>query len=125
MLNKDNRLTKDKEFDYVFRRGQSSFNKMAGVKAVPNGLGRNRFGILVGAKVSKKAVARNKIKRQIRAVINQRASQMKQGYDCVIICLPAIIGKDYQEIERSVNALFQKLGMFKGGDREPKTMNSQ
>lgn len=83
-----------------------------GVKAVLNNMGHNRFGILISVKVSKKAVIRNKIKRQIRRVVSLRLDKMKQGYDCVIICLPAIIGKDYGEIEKSLAGHFKKLGLF-------------
>ena len=112
MLPKINRLTKDKEFNNTFKRGKSGFNKIIGVKAISNKLEYNRFGILISVKVSKKAVIRNKIKRQIREIINLQLDKMKQGYDCVIICLPAIIDKDYQEIEKSVIGQFKRLGLI-------------
>ena len=111
MLNKINRLTKDKDFDNVFKNGKSSYDKLIGAKAIQNQLGDSRFGILVSAKVSKKAVERNKIKRQIREIIRLQQDKTKPGYDVVIITLPAILGKNYQEIEQSVNRHFRKLGL--------------
>ena len=113
MLSKINRLTKDKDFDNVFKSGKSSYDKLIGVKAEQNQTENSRFGILVSAKVSKKAVERNKIKRQIREVIRLQLEQIKSGYDVVIITLPVILGKDYQEIERSVNGCFRRLGVYK------------
>jgi ribonuclease P protein component len=118
MLKKINRLTKNKEFDNVFnppagKRVKSSYDKITGVKAVINELDHNRFGILVGAKVSKKAVIRNKIKRRVREIIRLQADKMKQGYDCVIICLPEIADKNYQEIEESVSGHLKKLKLYK------------
>jgi ribonuclease P protein component len=102
MLTKINRLTKKKDFDRVFAEGGSSFNKLIGIKAAKNGLPHSRFGIIVSTKVSKKAVIRNTIKRRIREVIRGKLKQIKSGQDCVIIALPAIVEKDFCEIERSL-----------------------
>lgn len=113
MLKKINRLTKNKEFDYTFKKGRSSYDKTVGIKAVENDLKINRFGILISVKVSKKAVIRNKIKRQIREVIRLEMDKLKSGYDCVIITLPGIISKEYGEIEQSIKGHFKKLGMYR------------
>lgn len=117
MLKKENRLTKDKEFNNVFKPQtgwrKSSFDKIMGVKAVLNKTGHNRFGILISVKVNKKAVIRNKIKRQIREIIKAQANKTKQGYDCVIICLPEITEKNYQEIEKSLGSHFKRLNLYK------------
>lgn len=109
MLKKIYRLTKDKDFKRVFQKGSSSFDKMLGIKAVENGKRYSRFGILVGTKVSKQAVIRNKIKRQIREIIKLDLKNIKSGFDYVIISLPAVDGKFYKEIEESVKNNFKKL----------------
>lgn len=113
MLKKINRLTKDKEFDHAFKKGRSSYDKIVGVKAVANDLEINRFGVLISVKVSKKAVIRNKIKRQIREIIRLEMDKLKPGRDCVIICLPGIADKKYEEIKKSILWHFKKLGMYK------------
>ncbi len=112
MLNKINRLTKDKDFDNVFKNGKSSYDKLIGVKAIQNQLENSRFGILISTKVSKKAVERNKIKRQIREIIRLQPDKIKFGYDIVIITLPAVLGKSYQEIKGSINCHFKRLGLY-------------
>jgi len=113
MLAKTNRLTKDKDFNNVFKKGRSSFDKLIGIKAVPDQQENSRFGILVSSKISKKAVERNKIKRQIREIIRLQLDKIKSGYDIVIITLPEILGKNYQEIEQSVDRNLQKLKLIK------------
>jgi len=117
MLNKSNRLTKDKEFDNVFNprfgRKKTSFDKIIGIKMVPNQINHSRFGILISVKVSKKAVIRNKIKRQIRDIISMQLDKIKQEYDCVIICLPEIAGKEHKEIEKSLIGHFKRIGIYK------------
>jgi len=111
MLKKENQLKKDKEFDNVFKGGRSVFGRILGIKAVANGLKISRFGILVSNKISKKAVERNKIKRQIREVIRLQVSGIKPGFDVVFITLPPILGSSYQEIEEAINHNFKKLGL--------------
>jgi len=112
MLPKINRLTKDKDFDNVFKNGKSSYDKLIGVKAIKNQLENSRFGILVSTKVSKKAVERNKIKRQIREIVRLQLDAIKPCYDVVIVTLPAILGKSYQEIKRSVSGHFRRMGLY-------------
>lgn len=109
MLPKINRLTKNKEFDNVFKRGRSSFDKITGVKFVANNLGINRIGILVSFKVSKKAVERNKIKRRIREIVRAELKNLKNGLDIVIIALPDIKNKTFKEIKPSLAGHFKKL----------------
>lgn len=113
MLKRLNRITKKKDFDRVFKSGQTSFNKIIGVKVVDSELKHSRFGLIVSNKVSKKAVDRNKIKRQIRGIIRTQIDKIKSGKDCVIITLPPILEKSYQEIENSLIRQFKKLRLYK------------
>ena len=113
MLKKQNQLTKDKEFDNVFKNGKSSYDKIIGVKAITNNLDNSRFGILISTKISKKAVERNKLKRQIREVIRLDLDLIKSGYDLVIISLVPILDKTYEEIEKSIHSHFKKLKLYK------------
>jgi ribonuclease P protein component len=112
MLKKVNRLTKDKEFNNVFKIGKSSYDKITGVRVVANRLNYNRFGILIGAKTSKRATERNKIKRQIREIIRLRLDRMRTGFDCIIIGLTEIVDKNHKEIEKSIDGHFKKLGLY-------------
>ncbi len=113
MFKKENRLTKNKEFDNVWRAGRSSFDKILGVKAIQNNLSSNRFGILVGSKVSKKAVERNKIKRRIREAVKLQLKEIKSGLDIMIVALPESRGKEFLEIKESIENGFKKLKLFK------------
>lgn len=113
MLKPVNRLTKKKEFDKVFTNGRSSFNHLIGVKVLKSGLTNSRFGIIVGSKVSKKAVLRNRIKRQIRAAARGEAPGLKPGRDYLIMALPLIVGKKYVTIRESLAGHFHKLRAYK------------
>jgi len=117
MLKKINRLTKEKDFDNIFNNSSSSYDKIIGIKVVANKLDYCRFGIIVSNKISKKAVKRNEIKRNIRAIIQSKLLFFKLGYDCIIIVLPEIANKKRKEIEESINKHFKKLKLYKNTDK--------
>ena len=112
MLSKAHRLHKEKDFKKTFQKGRSFFTKALGVKVLKNNLKTSRFGIVVSTKISKKAVVRNKVKRQIREVLRSQLDKVKPGYDVVIITLPAIIDKEYVDIEKDLKSAFKKLNII-------------
>ena len=111
MLKKINRLTNQKDFDKVYKNGKSSFDKIIGVKAVNNNRNNTRIGVVVSSKINKKAVVRNKIKRQIRSVIEKNSEKLKLGKDIVIIALPPIIEVEFSIIKISIAKHFKKLNL--------------
>ena len=112
MLAKANRLTLKKDFAKVFEKGRSSFDGVLGIKILENDLKQTRFGFLVGQKVSKKAVVRNKIKRRLRAIVRQKFPKIKDGFDVVVITLPPIATQKYKDIEKSIANNFKKLQLI-------------
>ena len=81
---KKQRLLKPADFRGVFEQRQSAHNAHFGVYTAKNRLGYARLGLVVSKKVSKKAVVRNRIKRQIRE--NFRLQQDRLGArDFVIV----------------------------------------
>jgi ribonuclease P protein component len=113
MLKKENRIGLNKEFDRAFKAGQSFYGKILGMKGVSNNSTSNRFGILINTKVSKKAVVRNKIRRELREIIKKRLELLKPGNDFVIIVFPLILDKNIQEIESELDAGLKKLRVLK------------
>ncbi|MFA5131579.1 MAG: ribonuclease P protein component [Patescibacteria group bacterium] len=113
MLEKKNRIRHDKEFDRVFKTGQSFYGKVLGLKTAANSLEYNRFGILVSLKVSKKAVIRNKIKRQIRSIISKEMTNMRGGKDIVIVVFSLILDKTFAEIKTTLQTGFTRANLYK------------
>lgn len=113
MLKKENRINKNKDFDRIFKTGQSFYGRILGIKVVNNELGLNRFGIMLSNKVSKKAVIRNRFKRQIREIIKNELILLKTGHDLVIIVFPLILDKNYQELEELVKNGLKRLKLYK------------
>ena len=112
MLKKINRLTKKKEFDNIWQKGRSSFDKILGIKTLPNELAFPRFGILVGLKYSKKAVERNKLKRQLREIIRAELPGIKVGNDFIITVLPGAKQAEFEDLERSLATNLKRLRLL-------------
>ncbi len=109
MLPRENRLKKKKDFDKVFKKGKTIAGKLIFLKYLKNKLKINRFGFVVSLKLSKKAVIRNRIRRQLREITRCNLFNIKPGFDVLIIAKPEIINKDYQDIKDELEDLFKSI----------------
>lgn len=109
MLQQKNRLIKKKDFEMVHRYGKSFYFENIILKARKNGLNETRIGFLVGIKFSKKAVERNRIKRQLREVFREFLGDIEKGMDIAVI-----VGKnkknkiDFQDLREIIKKVLEK-----------------
>lgn len=108
MLPKRYKLRKNNEIKKVFEKGKYSQKGAIGIKFLRNNLSVTRFAFMVGLKISKKATQRNKIRRRLNEIIRLNLSQIKKGYDVMVMTKPEISGKEYQETEKELMGLFKK-----------------
>ena len=108
MLEKSRRITKENEFKNVFGGGALIKDEFISLKIVKKKSGDTRFGFIVGQKVSKSAVVRNKIKRRLRAVVEGFVGEVRPGMDVVVMTTPEITTKKTQEIKEKMEKVFRK-----------------
>ena len=94
----------------IFAR-KSVSNKYFIVFTLDNSLDYFRFVVSIGKKVGK-AVVRNKIKRQIKALIYQNKYKIKKNYDILIIVRPSIISLKYLAIEENLTDILRKANLI-------------
>ena len=99
----DNRLKRRSDFELVFKKGKRCYARsllLVYIKA---------RDCKVGYSVSKKngkAVVRNKIKRQLRAVIRPYLSRIK---NCYIVLVPKVAEEyDFHKFEKDVKFLLER-----------------
>ncbi len=110
MLPKINRLTKKKDFEFVFKKGESIKNDFLIFKILKNHLKESRFGFVVSKKVSNKATVRNKIKRRLREAVLSKLNKMKGSpVDLIVIALPGSKNKEFSEIQETIANSLKKL----------------
>lgn len=113
MLARQRRLVREKDFEKIFRQGKAYYTKLLGVKALASQAIFNRYGLVVSAKVSKKASDRNRLKRQLRAAVRGLDKKLISGLDLVIMVLPGLLKQDYKTIKSELERIFVKLKLFK------------
>ncbi|MCK5475746.1 MAG: ribonuclease P protein component [Candidatus Pacebacteria bacterium] len=113
MLKKELRIRKQKDFENIYSKGVYCSEGFLAVKFIGNKELFSRFGFIVSKKISKKAVERNRIKRILRESIRLSKSQIKKGYDIILITRNGIESRTYREISNTVEKLLMKSGLLK------------
>ena len=118
-LPKQNRLRSARDFGKVHRKGKRAAADALAVRALrqasagrkpvlrvdrslideqgvdePLSAPSSCFGISISKKVSKRAVVRNRIKRQLRAIIRDRLTAIHPGWQIVIVVRPSAVECD-------------------------------
>lgn len=108
------RLKRKKDFQKVLKEGQALKGDFLFMKFLANNLKRNRFGIIVSKKVSKKSVWRNKLKRRIKESIRKILTEVviKNYYDIVLVARPGLEKKNFWEIKEILEKLLKKAHLF-------------
>ena len=74
----------------------------------------SRIGVSIGKKVSKKAVIRNRIKRQIHGAILQLLPRILDDWQIVIVVKPTAVACKYDDFLRELEELLKKTKIING-----------
>ncbi|NEO15508.1 MULTISPECIES: ribonuclease P protein component [unclassified Moorena] len=83
-------------------------------KSLSNNHPPSRLGISISQKVSKKAVVRNRIKRQLRAALRQLLPRLSPGWKLVVIVKPEARECEYAQLLRELEKLLVKAEVLDG-----------
>ena len=78
-------LKKNKDFQYIYRKGTSYANKYLVMYVLENGTGQNRLGISVSKKVG-------------NSIVRHRLTRLIRESDIIVIARIGAKGKGYKEI---------------------------
>lgn len=70
--------------------------------------GGTRIGIVVSSKVSKKAVVRNKIRRQIKEILRKSKLVKTTGFDIIISARPSVVGRSFAQISEDCTQIINR-----------------
>ncbi|PIS08095.1 ribonuclease P protein component [Candidatus Berkelbacteria bacterium CG10_big_fil_rev_8_21_14_0_10_43_13] len=115
MLNKLNRLQKDKDFSKVFRSSRPVFTGNLNVRALKRpDAGPSRFGFVISNKIEKRATRRNALKRRLRAATRELIPSIKVGFNVVITVKQNYsYPYDYVKLKTDLNLAYAKIGLKK------------
>lgn len=83
-LPKAHRLKDWRDFKIVYSKGKRFRGQYLAIILLPDPEPRKRIGISISRKVSKKAVVRNRIKRQIRHACRELLPQIASGWRIIV-----------------------------------------
>ena len=102
------RLVKNGDFSLVIKKGRSLNDKSFTIHYLENDLSHMRVGVSVSTKLGH-AVTRNKIKRQIRAMLDQRIDYTNNSLDIVVIARNGFQNSTYDENYKSLDNLLSNF----------------
>ena len=132
-LPKAHRLRNRHHFNRLFQRGKrfaSSHLKLVAIKGTDNPkISESKrggepiivvplpscLGISVSQKVSKRAVVRNRIKRQLRAAFLSLMPLVAPGWHLVLVVKPSAVQCDYHQFLQELEQLLVKAKVLKNG----------
>ena len=130
MLQLENRLTKARDFNLLLKYGQWISGRFLRIKWLklakiedyfPKKEDMDKFklqlrlALVVGVKVSKSAVKRNRLKRQMReaARLLIKDNRLLNGYYLMLMAQKEVLDKNYADISEEIKLLLGKIKLLK------------
>jgi len=98
------RLRRARDFARVRRGGAFYRHPCLLLSVAANELPHNRYGIVASRKLGI-AVARNRCKRRLRAILQHLHGSLRQGYDIVLVARARLLREPFASIDRIVSEL--------------------
>jgi len=106
-MKKEFRIKKNEDFSRIIKEKQSLANRSFIIYYLKNNIGYARIGISVSKKLGK-AVVRNKVKRQVRMMI-QQTIDFNDNYDYIIIVRNKYLDLDFNSNLNELKYLYKKI----------------
>ena len=110
-MKKQNIIKENKEYNRIIQNIKPYKYKEFILYVDKNNYINYEFGFSIGKKIGN-AVTRNKIRRQIKNIIDKRPYQ--NGFKCIIMVRKSILNKTYQEIEKNLLDALDKVNIYRG-----------
>ena len=110
-MKKINIIKENREFNRIIKNNKSyKYKDYIIYLEQKSDLNTYKFGISISKKIIN-AVGRNKLKRQIKDIIDKNNYQ--NNFNCIIILRKGILSKNYQEMKKDLNECFKNLNIIK------------
>lgn len=107
-MKKINVVKENKDFAKIINNGKKCWNDTFSIYYDNNNYEKYRFGISVSKKIGN-AVIRNKIKRQLRMIVDKYKNIYSNDKDYIIIVKRNYINLNFSEVEQKYVELMRKI----------------
>ena len=113
MLPLENRLLLRRDFELIKKRGKKIQGELFGLLVLKTQNDYSRLGFILSTKLSKKAVKRNRAKRQLREAVREFLPKAKPGFDIIFLGKKGVLEADFKQIKRGVKEVFQQASLLR------------
>mgnify|MGYP003997754239 FL=1 len=106
------RIKKKLHFNYVIQYKKKISSKNLLLYYVTNQDAERKFAFSVSKKVSKRAVDRSKIRRQLKEVFRLNQHSINKRYDMLIIAKQSILNTTFKTLEDEIKELVDRIGLW-------------
>ena len=115
-LRKSFRVKKEKDFNAIFKEGESVANRRFVIYRLANSQEHFRVGLSVSKKLGN-AVMRNQIKRRIRHILINHGNELVDNIDFIVIARKGVENLDYAELEKNLLHVLRLAKIYQEGNR--------
>ncbi|MEG1499567.1 MAG: ribonuclease P protein component [Clostridia bacterium] len=112
MIKKEHRLRKNKQFNYIYKRGIAKHSKFLTVVFVKTKFQPFKVGFTVSKKIGN-SVVRSKVKRRLRESFNLIENKIDPSNNYIFLAKDGISLLSFIEIKDAMNNLLEKAKLFK------------
>jgi ribonuclease P protein component len=107
-------LSSPRDFAALMERGTMRSHPLLATRVLRTDLGTTRFALATSRALGS-AVVRNRVRRRLREAIRAMASQLRPGWDVLVIARPALVTADHRAMVETLTRLLRRSGVL-GGD---------
>ncbi|MEN9231616.1 MAG: ribonuclease P protein component [Thermostichus sp. DG02_5_bins_236] len=116
MLPAHHRLRQRRAFQVIYQAGQrrSSSGLTLLFHPMPLELAGipSQVGLVISKKVSKSAVRRNRLRRQLREILRSLCPNLKPGYRLLLIPKASVLSCSWEQLQAEVQRLLRKADLY-------------
>ena len=107
-MKKENIVKKSEDFNRIIKKREGKSNNYFIINKEKNLDNKAKFGITFTKNIGN-AVTRNKIKRQVKSIIDNNENIYNKDETYIIIAKKSVLDLNYSELEKELISLFNKI----------------
>ena len=111
MLEKQYRIKKNKEFNYVYKKGETSYSKVLAMYYVKTKITPFRVGFSISSKIGN-SVIRHKVKRKLTHLFKEFINQVNPNYNYIFVARSGIENYTYDQLYLEMKKVLTKGKML-------------
>ncbi|MDD5922632.1 MAG: ribonuclease P protein component [Eubacteriales bacterium] len=105
---KDNILRKQKDFDFVYKKGKYSASKFLVIMYCKNRMRESRYAFVASKKVGN-SVSRNRARRLMKESYRLSGLEFPEGYDYIFVARKGIEDASLKEVQKSLVSAYRRI----------------